>query len=295
MVPGTKSRMSVRDRCGRLAAHRYFHASVLAVIVLNAAAIGLETSGIQTTSYREAFTWIGWVAQGVFVVEIAIRVLAHWPRPARFFRDGWNLFDFGIVAVALLPQAGTFATVARVARLLRVARLISAFPELRLIVSTMLRSIPSMAHVLLLLGLLLYVYGVLGSQLFRDEDPDRWSTLGRALLTLFQILTLEGWVDIQARVLDAHPWAWMYFASFVILAVFVVINLFIAIVIKNLEDAKQEEEGVTPETKLAAVVEQLNARLERFEQRLLLPKDGVATAGATARGGESERDGLAVS
>jgi voltage-gated sodium channel len=111
------------------------------------------------------------------------------------------------------------------------------------------------------------------------------------LLTLFQILTLEGWVDIQARVLSAHPWAWMYFASFVILAVFVVINLFIAIVINNLENAKHEEEGATPETKLAAAVEQLNARLERFEQRLLLPKDSVATA----RGGDSDRGGLAVS
>jgi voltage-gated sodium channel len=261
------------------------------VILLNAAAIGLETSGIQSASYRETLAWVGWAAQGVFMVEMAIRVLAHWPRPARFFRNGWNLFDFGIVAVALLPQAGSFATVARVARLLRVARLISAFPELRLIVSTMLRSIPSMAHVLLLLGLLLYIYGVLGSQFFRGADPSRWGTLGGALLTLFQILTLEGWVEIQAQVLVAHPWAWIYFASFIILAVFVVTNLFIAIVINNLEAAKREQEGVTPDAKLAAAVGKLNARLDRFEERLLPPRDGVAAAEVTARCGEGGRAG----
>jgi hypothetical protein len=126
---------------------------------------------------------------------------------------------------------------------MRVTRLVSVFPELRLIVSTMLRSIPSMGHVIMMLALLLYVYAVLGLYMFREDDPEHWGTLGTALLTLFQMLTLEGWEEIQAAVLDAYPWAWVYFASFVFVAVFVVVNLFIAVVINNLESAKLEQQA----------------------------------------------------
>jgi voltage-gated sodium channel len=206
------------------------------------------------------------------VVEIAIRVLAHWPRLGRFLHDGWNVFDVVVVAASLLPQAGAFAMVARLARLMRVTRLISVFPELRLIVSTMLRSIPSMGHILMLLGLLLYVYGVLGFYLFREHDPEHWGTLGAALLTLFQMLTMEGWVEIQAAVLGEIPFAWMYFASFVFVAVFVVVNLFIAVVLNNLESVKIEiqagEDRRNPHRAVLQAIEETRARLAELERHL---------------------------
>ena len=129
--------------------------------------------------------------QVVFVCEIAVRLLAHAPRVHRFFLDGWNVFDFTIVALSLSPVAGSFATVARLARLLRALRVVSALPELRLIVATMLRSIPSLANVVVLLGLILYVYAVVGVHLFGGADPGHWGTLPRAGLTLFEILTLR--------------------------------------------------------------------------------------------------------
>ena len=147
----------------------------------------------------------------------------------RFFLDGWNVFDFTIVALSLLPAAGPFATVARLARLLRALRVVSALPELRLIVATMLRSIPSLANVVVLLGLILYVYAVVGVHLFAGVDPGNWGSLPRAGLTLFEILTLEGWVNLMNASLAATGWASIYYVSFVVLAVFVVINLFIAI------------------------------------------------------------------
>jgi voltage-gated sodium channel len=162
--------------------------------------------------------------------------------------------------------------VARLARLLRVTRLVSVFPELRLVVSTMLRSIPSMGHVIIMLGLLLYVYGVLGVAVFRDQDPERWGSLGMALLTLFQMLTLEGWVEIQDRVLESHPWAWIYFASFVFIGVFVVVNLFIAVVINNLETVKLEEQAEAdrgrPHHGLLRSIEDCRAHLEQLERAL---------------------------
>jgi voltage-gated sodium channel len=155
--------------------------------------------------------------------------------------------------------------VARLARILRVARLVSAFPELRLIVGTMLRSIPSMAHVLLLLALLLYIYAILGYSLFHTHDPAHWGSLGASLQTLFQILTLEGWVEIQQTGLQAHAWAWLYYASFIVIAVFVVINLFIAVVLNNLEAARREQSAeATP----GGEAEEIVARLQALRQEL---------------------------
>lgn len=256
----------------RVAESHGFQTFILAVILVTAVIVGLETSDTLVERYGLLFEAADAVVQTIFVIEIAIRLLAHWPHLGRFLRDGWNVFDLAVVAASLLPQAGAFAMVARLARLLRVTRLISVFPELRLIVSTMLRSIPSMGHILMMLGLLLYVYGVLGFYLFREHDPEHWGTLGAALLTLFQMLTLEGWVEIQAVVLGEFPFAWVYFASFVFVAVFVVVNLFIAVVLNNLESAKIElqadEDRRSPHHAVLESIEDVKARLEELERHL---------------------------
>lgn len=251
---------------------RRFHEATLALIVVNAVLIGVETSREMVARYGSVLALLHAVLQALFVLEIAARIAAHWPAPLRFFRDPWNGFDCAVVALGLLPAIGDFATVARVARLLRVGRLISSVPDLRLIVATMVRSIPSMGHVVLLLGLLLYVYGVLGVHLFGNADPTRWGTLGVAMLTLFQMLTLEGWVEIQAAVLPHRPHAWLFFGSFIVVAVFVVINLFIAVVINNLERAKAaeqaERDGAGAHAELLAAAEALRKVLGRFERRV---------------------------
>lgn len=251
----------------RVAESHGFQNFILGVILVTAVIVGIETSDLLMERYGGLFELADMVVQTIFVLEIVIRLLAHWPRLGRFFRDGWNVFDLAVVTASLLPQAGAFAMVAR---LLRVTRLVSVFPELRLIVSTMLRSIPSMGHILMMLGLLLYVYRVLGFYLFREQDPERWGTLGAALLTLFQMLTLEGWVEVQDAVLGAYPFAWVYFASFVFVGVFVVVNLFIAVVLNNLETAKLElqlgEDRQNPHHGLLDAIEDVRERLERLER-----------------------------
>ena len=139
----------------RIADHPRFQQFILGVIVVGAIVIGVETSATLTARYGGVIVALEMLIQTIFVVEIAIRILACWPRPLAFFRNSWNLFDFVVVATSLLPQAGPFAVVARLARLLRVTRVVSSFPELRLIIGTMVRSIPSMGHVIVLLSLLL--------------------------------------------------------------------------------------------------------------------------------------------
>jgi voltage-gated sodium channel len=267
----------VTERARRLVNSPGFQHVILGVIVVGAIVIGVETSATLTARYGAIITAVEMLIQTIFVAEIALRVLACWPRPAAFFRNGWNVFDFAVVSASLLPQAGAFAMVARLARLLRVTRLVSAFPELRLIIGTMVRSIPSMGHVIVLLTLLLYVYAVLGFHFFREADPVHWGSLGTALLTLFQMLTLEGWVEIQDAVLEAYPLAWIYFSSFVLVAVFVVVNLFIAVVLNNLESVKHEQQAdadrESTHSGLLEAIETVRLRLGELEERLRATSD----------------------
>jgi len=259
--------------CRRIAASPRFQHGVLAIIVGNAVLMGIETDAALFARHAALFNGLNAAIQAVFVLEIAIRVLACGPRVWRFFLDGWNVFDFAIVALSLLPMAGPLATIGRLARLLRALRVVSALPELRLIVSTMLRSLPSLGNVLVLLGLILYVYAVVGVHLFGAVDPVHWASLPRAALTLFEVLTLEGWVDLMDASSAATPWAWVYSVSFVVLAVFVVVNLFIAIVINNLEAAKRSESAASGEVPAqggdpARALREIRTRLAEIEAAL---------------------------
>ncbi len=224
----------------RIANSSWFNTGIILIIVANAIVIGLDTSAELTRQYGTYFQFANQLFLGVFIVEAIVKICAEAPRIQRYFQDGWNLFDFSIIVFSLLPATGELATLARLARLLRVLRLISALPELRLIVATLVRSIPSMAHVIALMSIIFYVYGVAGYHLFHEVDPTHWRTLGIALLSLFRIVTLEDWTDIMYAAMAAKPWAWIYFVSFVVLGTFVVVNLFIAVVINNLEEAKAE-------------------------------------------------------
>ncbi|MBL8860850.1 MAG: ion transporter [Planctomycetes bacterium] len=256
---------------------RWFGRGVIALILANAVLMGLETWPEITRGSEALFRGLHVAFQAAFVLEIGLRVVAHLPRPGSFFRDGWNVFDFTVVALSLLPAAGPLATLARVARVLRIARLVSALPDLRLIIDTMLRSIPSMGHVLLMQGLLIYVYGVLGWHLFGEADPERWGTLVSACGSLFQILTLEGWVEMAEAVRGSTAGVWIFFGSYIVIAVFVLINLFIAVVLNNLEKTRRESED---EARSAAVGSDLGARLAAAEQALADLRTALERRGA---------------
>jgi voltage-gated sodium channel len=283
----SESKTSLVKRCQKIAADRRFQFFILGVIVFNAVLMGLETSEPLMRAYGPLLGALNMVVQGIFVGEISLRWFAYWPRPFQFFRDGWNVFDFVVVALSLLPVAGPFAAVSRLARLLRVVRLVSVSPDLRLIVETMLRSIPSMGHVAMLLGLLLYVYAILGYYMFHRQDPVHWGTLGKALLSVFQLLTLEGWVEMQRALIPAYPWVWIYFASFVVVGVFIVINLFIAVVLNNLETVRIEQLEADPtQGDLVRRVEELRAELDTFAATLRRQREvaGDGRSGAGTRG-----------
>jgi voltage-gated sodium channel len=243
------------------------------VIVFNAALVGIETDSELSTAFSAEFAWAHRVILALFWAELVVRLAAHgrgWPS---FFRSGWNLFDTALIVAGMVPAVGAWATVARLARVLRVARVVSISPQLRLMISTMLRSIPSLGHVGLLLGLLLYIYGVIGVELFGATDPAHWGSLGRALLTLFQILTLEGWVELQHTSMQVTSAAWMFYVSFVLIAVFVVVNLFIAVVLNNLDQARRELEPSRHEPTMSDLASRIDA-LAREISNLKRPDSG---------------------
>ena len=256
----------------RVAAAAWFHWGVVGVIGVNALVIGLDTSAFLAERYGAWFKAANQLFLGIFVVEAVVKLIAQWPRPQRYFKDGWNVFDFAIIVVSLLPSTGELATLARLARLLRVLRLVSALPELRLIVTTLVRSIPSMFNVVCLMSVIFYIYAVAGYHLFHDIDPTHWRTLGIAALTLFRVVTLEDWTDVMYAAMAHHWWAWAYFVSFVVVGTFVVINLFIAVVLNNLDEAKAQRlnELVSPPSREELLRELLEtqASLKRLEERL---------------------------
>jgi voltage-gated sodium channel len=185
--------------------------------------------------------------------------------------------------------------VARLVRILRVLRLVSAVPQLRLIVATLVRSIPSMGHVIVLMSIILYIYGVTGYHLFHEHDADNWGTLGRSLLTLFQIVTLEGWVEVMNTALEAHRWAWIYFVSFVLIGTFVMLNLFIAVVVNAMEHevaeevkAEVHEHQVEDAAASKLIVEELRALREELAEQQELA--ATVTAALRAEVERLERD-----
>ena len=228
--------MSIRARIAESLDTGRIHHFIIGIILINAVVIGLETSDGLMANHGTWLFVLDRLFLGVFILEALAKIWAFGPK--RYFRDGWNLFDFAIVLASLIPSTGQFATLARLARLLRILRLVSAFPELRLVVQTLVRSIPSMGHVVLLMSIVFYIHGVFLP--VRDIDPTHWSSLGISLLTLFRVVTLEDWTDVMYAAMQGSSWAWVYFVSFVVLGTFVVVNLFIAVVLNNLDEAEAE-------------------------------------------------------
>jgi voltage-gated sodium channel len=235
----TASRL--QQKIQKIVAAPLFEYSIIALILLNAVILGLETSTKLVTAYGSWFELGHQLILAAFIIEALLKISAVVPRLKLYFGNGWNLFDFSIIVLSLLPATGELAMVARLARLLRVLRLITVIPELRLIVATLISSISSMGNIMLLMSIIFYIYAIAGFHLFHQHDPLHWGTLGISLLSLFRIVTLEDWTDIMYTAMEAQPFAWMYFVSFVVMGTFVIINLFIAVVINNLDDAKAEQ------------------------------------------------------
>jgi len=234
-------RLAMVAACKRVAESTRFQLFILGVIVVNAVVLGLETYDAIDEEVGSTLNVLNDVFLGIFVVEIAIRIAAHGSRPQDYFKNGWNVFDFIIIGGAFVPGLRQNTTALRVLRLLRIVRVVSLFPDLRFLIRGMAASLPPIGSMAMLTSLLIYIYGMLGWILYADTNPAHWGDIGQAMLSLFIVLTLESWPEIMGEVIGDHPWAWVYFVSYVLIASFLLINMVIAILINSLEEVRAME------------------------------------------------------
>jgi len=231
-----------RARLQRLIEHPRMQHTIMALILINAVVLGLETSATAMAHAGGLLLAVDKAILAVFVVEIAARL---WVHRSAFFRDPWSVFDFSVVAIALVPAAGALA-VLRALRVLRVLRLLTVVPSMRRVVGALLSAIPGLGSIAMVLALLFYVFGVIATKLFGEAFPAWFGTLGQSLYTLFQVMTLESWsMGISRPVMEVFPLAWAFFVPFILIATFTMLNLFIAVIVSAMQTFNAEDSAST--------------------------------------------------
>ncbi|MCW5613018.1 MAG: ion transporter [Rubrivivax sp.] len=232
----------LRSRLGLLLARPWFQHGILALIIVNAIVLGLETSAELRATHGDWLAALDRAILAVFVVELALRLFVH---RAAFWRDPWSLFDFAVVAIALAPATGQFA-VLRALRVLRVLRILTIVPSMRRVVGGLLAAIPGLSSIAMVLALVFYVFAVITTNLFGASFPDWFGTLGRSLYTLFQVMTLESWsMGIVRPVMEVYPYAWGFFIPFILIATFTMLNLFIGIIVSAMQSFTDADKAET--------------------------------------------------
>jgi len=255
----------MRAQLLRLVEHPRFQRAIIALILVNAVTLGLETSPWVMDRAGSFLLVLDRAILAVFVVEIALRLGAHrW----RFFRDPWSLFDFAIVGIALVPASEAFS-VLRALRILRVLRLISAVPRMRQVVQGLLGAIPGIGAIMALLLVVFYVCAVIATKLFATAFPEWFGHIGASMFSLFQIMTLESWsMGIVRPVMGQFPLAWLFFVPFILVATFTILNLFIAVVVGAMQAEHDAEiKADQDETRAAMRAAEEIAHAEREAMR----------------------------
>lgn len=224
---------SWRGRLVQLLESTALQHTITAVILINAAVLGLKASPDNGTGAPWYLIKLDAVCLGIFIVELLLKFVAY---GGKFWRSGWNIFDFVVVAIALVPDAGVWG-VLRALRVLRVMRLLTVVPQMRKVVAAFLHAIPGLSGVVAVMAVFLYTSAVLATNLFGGDFPQWFGTVGISLFSLFQIMTLESWsMGIVRPLMETHPWAWVFFVPFIIIATFTILNLFIGIIVSTMQE-----------------------------------------------------------
>lgn len=247
----------IRKACARISEHPIFTNTIIVLIMINAILVGLETYAGIASKYHDWIYFGDKLLLWIFTIEIIIRLIGR-KSIKGFLKDPWNIFDFVIVALGHVLVGSHYVTVLRIIRVLRVLRAVSVIPSLRKMVNALILTIPSMGTIVLLLSLFFYIYGVIGTMLFNEIAPEYFGTLHDSLLSLFQVITLESWASgVMRPILAEDPSSWWYFVTFIMIGSFVIVNLFVGVIVNNVEEANREESPSPTDIKLAEVQKEL--------------------------------------
>jgi voltage-gated sodium channel len=262
-----------REKVQNIVEGKFFISFIIGLILINAVTLGLETDQGIMSIYGTALYTIDRIILSFFVLEIVLKFYAY---RLSFFKSGWNIFDFLIVAIALIPASGPFA-VLRALRILRVLRLLSVVPQMRRVINAIGYSIPGMVSVISVLLLLFYVSAVLTTKLFgthSDPQMQEWfGSIGASAYTLFQIMTLESWsMGIVRPTMEIFPLSWLFFVPFIIVTSFAVLNLFIGIIVDAMSMAQKEPREKNKQELMdftAEEIAQLHERLDDLNKDII--------------------------
>ncbi|WP_328346619.1 ion transporter [Micromonospora sp. NBC_00421] len=286
--PGAAGPPGLAERCARITRSRPFEAAIVVLIMANAAVLGVETYPDLGVA-RPVLHWLELAFRVAFVVEIVVRVLAYGRRPQDFLRHGWNVFDLVVIAAIFLPGLHGDSALLRVVRVARVLRLVRFSPGLRTIVAALWRSLPGVGGFLALAMVTLYVYGMAGWLIFGRAYPEQYGDIGRSLLTLFVLLSLETLPDLVEQGLALSPWTLLYYVSYVIITVNLLLNILIAVIVNSMEEARRLEmterlapgydgdgDGIPDEVDRIALTQRLDdlrAVIAELERELRIDRD----------------------
>lgn len=267
---------AARARVRQLTESTPFGRFIIGLILLNAVVLGLETYPRVMDSFGDVLMTANVVIVTIFVIEIVLRIFAHgWS----FFKDGWSIFDFFVVLVAVIP-AGGGSEVLRILRLLRVLRLLSAVKSMRMVVAALGAAIPGIISIGGLLTMIIYMFAVSSTTLFRDTRPDAFGDLWTSTNSLFRIMISDGWPDLVVPMLQERGWIGAYFIVFNIVTTFIALNLFVAVTVEAMNRRHDEphiasvhgsgagERIPDIESEVLTEVRALRAQLSELERRL---------------------------
>ncbi len=248
---------------------RWFSNLTTAIIIFYACVLGFTTLKEAAQPYGNILFVLDYIVTTYFVIEIIIKMVAE-DKLVNFFKNKWNLFDFFIVSVTLIPlENSSFAAIARLLRIFRILRLFTARPELKSILDMLMRAIPSIIDIVILLFIIFYIYAVVGSFIFADIPSGLWDNFLVAMLTLFRVFTFEDWTDVMYETMEVYPWSWAYFVSFIIIAAFVFLNLFVAVIIgemQKMQDENMKKENHEDSNKLDKLLKEME-ELKKMVQK----------------------------
>ncbi len=259
---------SLKKKLFKLHQNKLFELMVITIIVFSALVTGAKTYEIGSTM-SIAISWLDMFITVFFLTEIIIRLIAE-PRFFDFFKKGWNIFDFIIVTVSLIPIDGNETVLlARLLRIFRVLRLISMIPELRVLIGALIKSLPRMGYIVLMMFIIFYIYAAAGSFVFDDINPALWGNISIAMLTLFRVVTFEDWTDIMYETMVEHPLSWIFYLSFIFLTAFVFLNMMIGVILDVMQKEQAEHQQGQQDQQQATEMQKIEQRLQRIELLLL--------------------------
>tara|TARA_B110000046_G_C12999152_1_gene401409 strand:+ start:277 stop:1074 length:798 start_codon:yes stop_codon:yes gene_type:complete len=241
---------------------KWFSNLTTGIILFYAAALGFKTIDNVAEPFGMLFYSIDMFITVYFLLEIIIKMYAE-KKFTDFFKSGWNIFDFFIVFVTLIPLENTsFAAIARLMRIFRILRLLNTRPELKKIIDMLIGAIPAIVDIVILMFIIFYIYAIVGNFFFAELKSGLWKDFLTAMLTLFRVLTFEDWTDVMYEAMELYDWAWAYFVSFIIIAAFVFFNLFVAVIIDEMQKINTEH----TDDQLNREEEKLDLLLEKVSQ-----------------------------